>query len=325
MLVFDRRSFLTSTAVGTVASVCSGGSAAAIGSLDPPSEAAGLYSFTFGDFRIAPVCDGVFHLPMDSIAVNVDADERKTYFQSRHMSGDALQLQATPLLINAGDKLTLVDTGVAPGSDWAPKAGRLFRSLKHAGVEPSDIDIIVITHCHVDHVGGLQAAAAEGFAKAEVVISETEFDLWNSPDAASKVPEWASAGVPGLQKTFAALGDRIRRVKDGAEIAPGVNALATPGHTPGHMSLLINAGSDAMLVTGDAIASVHVAFEHPEWQVIWDHDRDLGAKTRSTLLDRAANEKLLVVGYHFPFPGLGHVVKHGTAYGWLPADWVWDE
>jgi hypothetical protein len=90
------------------------------------------------------------------------------------------------------------------------------------------------------------------------------------------------------------------------------------------MGLLINSGNDAMLVTGDSIANVHVAFDHPDWQMIWDHDRDLGAKTRATLLDRAANEKLLVVGYHYPFPGIGHVVKDGATYRWLPADWMWD-
>jgi len=324
MLVSDRRTFLTSAVVGTVATVCSAGPLAADGGLDPPAEAAGLYSFNFGDFRIAPVCDGIFHLPMDSIAVNATPEERKAYFQSRHMNGDALQLQATPLLINAGDKLILVDTGIGPGSDWAPKAGRLVRSLQNVGVEPADIDAIVLSHCHVDHVGGLQAEAMDGFAKADLVISETEFDLWNSPDAASKVPEWAAPGVPALQKTFSAIGDRVRRVKDGADIVPGVSALATPGHTPGHMSLLLKSGSDAMLVTGDAISSVHVAFDHPEWQIIWDHDRDLGAKTRAALLDRAAHDRLLVIGYHYPFPGLGHVVKDGTAYRWLPADWVWE-
>ncbi|MFA1678174.1 MBL fold metallo-hydrolase [Rhizobium mongolense] len=324
MLVLDRRSFLTSAALGTAAAGLGRSEHASAADSELPAEAPGFYSLKVGEFRIAPVCDGVFHLPMNSIATNAEPAARKAYFDAQYMTADVFQLQVNPLLIDTAEKLVLVDTGVGPGQDWAPTAGRLAKSLQNAGVAPADIDVIVLTHCHVDHVGGLEAAVSEGFSKAEVVLSETELDLWNSPDAASKVPDWAAPGVPALQKTFATLGDRLRPVKGGTEIVSGVMALDTPGHTPGHMSVLVASGDVTMLVTGDALANIHFAFDHPDWQMIWDHDRELGVQTRKSLLDRATHDRLLVTGYHYPFPGVGHVVKDGDGFRWLPANWVWD-
>jgi glyoxylase-like metal-dependent hydrolase (beta-lactamase superfamily II) len=324
MSVIDRRRFLTSAAFGVAAAALVRPEHAAAAGSELPADAPGFYSFKLGEFRIAPVCDGVFHLPMNSIATNAEPAARKAYFDAHYMTAEVVQLQANPLLIGSAEKLVLIDTGVGPAQDWAPGAGRLATSLENAGVAPAEIDVIVLTHCHGDHVGGLEAAVSEGFAKAEVILSETELDLWNSPDAASKVPDWAAAGVPALQKTFATLGDRLRPVKSGTEIVSGLMALDTPGHTPGHMSVLVASGGETMLVTGDALANIHFAFDHPDWQMIWDHDRELAATTRKSLLDRAAHDRLLVTGYHYPFPGVGHVVKEGDDFRWLPADWIWD-
>jgi glyoxylase-like metal-dependent hydrolase (beta-lactamase superfamily II) len=323
MIRINRRSLLTSATLGATAGIGRWDAVAAAGSAMSP-DAPGFYSFKFGQFRITPVCDGMFFLPMDSIATNVDPATRKTYFDAYYMTADIFPLQASPLLISTADKLILVDTGIGPGQDWAPTAGRLVKSLEQAGVAPADIDVVVLTHCHLDHVGGLEASASEGFSKAEVVLSEAELDLWNAPDAATKVPDWAGPGVPALQKTFAILGDRLRPLKGGTEIVAGVTALDTPGHTPGHLSLLVSSGGQTLLVTGDALPGIHVAFDHPDWQIIWDHDRELGAKTRKSLLDLATHDRLLVAGYHYPFPGIGHVVKQGDGFRWLPADWVWD-
>ncbi|MDE3812315.1 MBL fold metallo-hydrolase [Sinorhizobium meliloti] len=324
MSVIDRRSFLKAAAAGAVATASGRSTDAIAADTGASVEAPGFYRFRLGDFHIAPLCDGMFFLPMDSIATNAEAGERKAYFDAHYMTADVFPLQTNPLLIEMGEKRILVDTGMGPGRNWAPTAGRLAKSLGEAGVTPEAIDTIVLTHCHVDHVGGLDAAATKQFPNAEVVLSETELDLWNSPDAASKLPEWAVPGVPQLQKVFASLGDRLRPIKSGADVATGIAALDTSGHTQGHISLLVGSGDEQLLITGDAVPSIHIAFDRPEWQIIWDHDREKGAKTRRALLDRAAHDRLLVAGYHYPFPGIGHVVKEGNGFRWLPVHWVWD-
>jgi glyoxylase-like metal-dependent hydrolase (beta-lactamase superfamily II) len=323
MLVVDRRSFLKTAAIGAVATTAGGPTDVIAASADVPVEAPGFYRFRLGDFHITALCDGVFFLPMDSIATNAEAGERKRYFDAHYMTAGEFPLQASPLLIETGEKRILVDTGVGPGQEWAPTAGRLAKSLEEAGVTPEEIDTIVLTHCHPDHVGGLDAAATKRFPNAEVVLSETELDLWNSPDAVSKLPDWAAPGVPQVQKAFASLGDRVRTIRTGADVATGIVTLDTSGHTQGHLSLLVGSGNDQLLITGDALPNINIAFDRPEWQIIWDHDREKGAKTRRALLDRATHDRLLVAGYHFPFPGVGHVVKEGNGFRWLPTEWVW--
>jgi glyoxylase-like metal-dependent hydrolase (beta-lactamase superfamily II) len=166
MPVIDRRRLLTSAAIGVATAGLSSPEHAAAAGSELPAEPPGFYSFKLGKFRIVPVCDGVFYLPMDSIATNAEPAARKAYFDAHYMTADIFQLQANPLLIGSAEKLVLVDTGVGPAQDWAPTAGRLAKSLQNAGVAPADIDVIVLTHCHGDHVGGLEAAVTEDFSKA---------------------------------------------------------------------------------------------------------------------------------------------------------------
>ncbi|MRG57809.1 MBL fold metallo-hydrolase [Phyllobacterium sp. SYP-B3895] len=324
MFTTSRRAFFKAAAAGAVVPVFQIpllASEADAGAVEP---SLGSYSFAIGEFQVTMLCDGVFILPTDSFATNVQPEVKKPYFDAHYLAPDNVRLQANPLLIDTGQKRILVDAGLAPGTKWAAHAGRLSKSLAAAGVDPGSVDTVFLTHCHADHIGGLISDPTGQFPKADLVLSETELDLWNSPDYASKLPDWAAAGAPATQKVFAALGDRLHPIKGGADVATGVTAVETPGHTQGHMSLLVDSLADQLLITGDALANIHFSFDHPEWQIKWDHDQEKGVKTRKALLDRAASERLLVVGYHYPFPGVGHVVKEGMGYRWLPAVWIFD-
>jgi len=231
-------------------------------------------------------------------------------------------LQINTILVNTGDKLVLIDAGC--GVDKFQKTtGGLIGNLAAAGYAPDDIDMILFTHAHFDHLWGISdhENASLLFPSAEFVASEAEVAFWSAP-------EWANRLSPALKPevTRANLklaSPRLRLIKAAAEVAPGVTTFDTAGHTPGHISVHISSGSEEMLLTGDVVVNSTVSFLHPEWPFGFDMDVPLATKARMAFLDRAAADKTLVGCYHLPFPGFGHVVRERSGYRWLPADWQW--
>ena len=201
--------------------------------------------------------------------------------------------------------------------------GRLLEHLASAGYAPGDIDMILFTHFHFDHLWGISDAknASLLFPSAEFVASEAEVAFWSDPGLSGKV---SAKQQPLVTQTNLKLASpRLRQIKPGAEAAPGVTTFDTAGHTPGHMSVHISSGREEMLLTGDVVADPEIGFLHPEWPFGFDLDAPLATRARMAFLDRAAADKTLVGSYHLPFPGFGHVVREGSGYRWLPADWQW--
>src|ERR1700733_15282581 len=183
--------------------------------------------------------------------------------------------------------------------------------------------MILLTHAHFDHRWGISDGdhASLPFPSAEFVASEDEDAFWSNSELADKLPP---AQRPRVTQTNLKLASpRLRLIKAGAEVAPGVTTFDTAGHTTGHISVHISSGSEEMLLTGDVVVNSEVSFLHPEWPFGFDIDVPMGTKARMAFLDRAAADKTLVGSYHLPFPGFGHVVREGSAYRWLPADWQW--
>jgi glyoxylase-like metal-dependent hydrolase (beta-lactamase superfamily II) len=231
-------------------------------------------------------------------------------------------LQLNTILVNTGDKLVLIDAGC--GVDKFQKtAGGLLGNLAAAGYAPGDIDMILLTHAHFDHLWGISDANNESllFPSAEFVASETEVAFWSAPELVGKVSPALKPLV--TQANLKLASPRLRLIKAATEVAPGVTTFDTAGHTPGHISVHISSGSEEMLLTGDVVVNSAISFLHPEWHFGFDMDEPLATKTRMAFLDRAAADKTLVGSYHLPFPGFGHVVREGSGYRWLPADWRW--
>src|SRR5712672_1613049 len=320
MLMLDRRMLLRA------GSAAAGAAALAPTALAHAPQAGkraqpGFYRFKLGTIEITVVSDGTLAFPAETLWGD-RAEDARGLLTSTFQPSSPVGLQINTILVNTGDKLVLIDAGC--GVDKFQKtAGGLLGNLAAAGYAPGDIDMILFTHCHFDHLWGISdhENASLLFPSAEFVASEAEVAFWSAP-------EWANKLSPALkplvtQANLKLASPRLRLIKAAAEVAPGVSTFDTAGHTPGHISVHISSGSEEMLLTGDVVVNSAVSFLHPEWPFGFDMDVPLATKSRMAFLDRAAADKTLVGSYHLPFPGFGHVVREGSGYRWLPADWQW--
>ncbi len=322
MLMLDRRMLVRagSAAVGAAALAPT---APALARAPQAGERAqpSFYRFRLGTIEITVVSDGTLAFPAETLWGD-RAEDARGLLTSTFQPSRPVKLQINTILVNTGDKLVLIDAGC--GVDKFQKTtGGLIGNLAAAGYAPGDIDMVLLTHAHFDHLWGISDAknASLLFPSAEFVASETEVAFWSAPDLVRKLPPVQKPLVTQVNLKLAS--PRLRLIKAGAEVAPGVTTLDTSGHTPGHMSVHISSGSEEMLLSGDVIVNSAVSFLHPEWPFDFDLDVPQGTKTRMAFLDRAAADKTLVSSYHLPFPGFGHVVREGSGYRWLPADWCW--
>jgi glyoxylase-like metal-dependent hydrolase (beta-lactamase superfamily II) len=195
--------------------------------------------------------------------------------------------------------------------------------LVAAGIDPKAIDIVLISHLHGDHILGLKTPDGTlAFPNAEIKVPAVDWTFWMSDDNMSRAPEGFQKVSFGFnRKIFSNLGDRVTRYEWGREVAPGVTAIDSSGHTPGHSSFMIASGSGRLFFQGDVSVVPDLFMRNPEWQPIFDSDPDKAVQTRRRIYDMLAADKTLVAGYHFPFPGLGYVEKAGTGYRLVPAAW----
>jgi glyoxylase-like metal-dependent hydrolase (beta-lactamase superfamily II) len=280
-----------------------------------------FYRLKLGAIEVTVVSDGTLAFPAETLWGDRAEDARDLLTATFH-TPRPVELQVNTMLVNTADKLVLIDAGC--GVDKFQKTtGRLLGNLAAAGYAPSDIDMILLTHAHFDHLWGISDSenASLLFPSAEFIASEAEIAFWSNSELADKLPPAQQARV--TQTNLKLASRRLHLIKPGAEVAPGVTTFDTAGHTPGHISVHIGSGSEEMLLTGDVVVGSEVPFLHPEWPFGFDIDVPKGIETRMAFLDRAATDRMLVGSYHLPFPGFGHVVREGSGYRWLPADWQW--
>jgi glyoxylase-like metal-dependent hydrolase (beta-lactamase superfamily II) len=293
----------------------------------PTLQGAGFYRFRVGDLKCAVVSDGSLTTELGgSLAINASPEEVEATLRERFLPADRGTLHFNALLIETADSRVLVDAG--SGTSMGPGGGKLLANLRSAGVEPEKIDTIVISHAHPDHLFGLvHPTGVLAFPNARVLIGETEHSFWTGKADLSKSPiddSFKKSMVDGARQHLRAVAEVLDLITEEGEIAPGLTALSTPGHTPGHLSFLLASGGAQLFVTLDVVHHYGTALPHPEWKVAFDADPDQGAATRQRVLDRIATDRIPALAYHFPFPGLGHVARRGSGYGWEPIPWSWN-
>lgn len=291
--------------------------------LGPPATAnPGHFSFTLGMAKLTVISDGHLETPASGLGVNADPGEVQAFLKAHFLSPTSNYSHTNHLLIELGEAKVLVDTG--SGSRFLDTAGRLMENLDAAGIDASTITHVVITHAHPDHIWGIRDDFDEAIIPdAAYFLGETERTYWMQDGLLASAPAEAQQFIVGAQNSINVDGAEWELVSDGTEIAPGVRVIDTPGHTPGHMAVVVESDGQQLMAVGDAMNHAWMNFAHPDWVNGFDMDGDMTAATRRRLLDMAVADQIAVLGYHFPFPGVGHVMKEGEAYRFVPALWQW--
>jgi len=285
------------------------------------TQAAGFYRFRIGSIELTALYDGFWNRPIDDKFVrNAPYAEVKKALADAFMPPDTLAMPFTPLLVNTGSKRVLIDTG--SGGQLAATAGTLLANLAAAGITPNAIDAIVISNFHPDHIDGLRSKDNDlVFPAAEILVPRSEWNFWTSDANLAAASDQFRPYFLNVRRIFRDLGSSVKRFEPETEIAPGITAIAAPGHTPGHCAFAIASGHQSLLTLCDTTNHPWLFARHPDWQPILDMDGALAVKTRKRLLDRVAADRMPITGYHFPFPGYGHIIRSGSGYEFVPALW----
>lgn len=319
-----RRLFATAAAAGAAGALAQLATyPAAAGA--PSSKGTGIYRYKFGGYEITQLMDGALTFPVpDNFIVNVSKNRAIKAAEAAYMPAGKVTVPFSPMIVNTGKKLVAIDTGYGLGAFAARKGvvGQARGNMAAAGIDPATVDIVVISHFHVDQIGGVKNADGSlAFPKAEIKVPAIEWAFWTDESNAANANLFNRSQFPHVKKILAGLADKVTKYEGGTEVAPGITAIHTPGHTPGHMSFAVATGGEQLLVQSDVTTIPSLFLTHPDWHSFWDNDPVMAQATRHKFYDTASAEKLTVSGYHFPYPCAGHVEKSGRAYRLVPVAW----
>lgn len=291
----------------------------------PAAQAADLrkkghYTYKIGDIEVTSIYDGVWqNKGFDQIAVGTSADDVKAALTKAGQTTEYVPIEFAFTVIKSGGKTILIDAGT--GNQLAPTAGLAARGgLAAAGITPENVDMVLVSHMHPDHIFGLMEkdTNAQVFPNAEIKVSETEYNFWTDPAIIEKLPERRKGLAQRIQATFPAW-KNVTRFSGEAEVAPGVRAVSSPGHSPGHVNFHISSGSEQIMLIGDAIIVPALFLANLDWQLAFDADKDQATATRKAIVDQAIADNMTIGGYHFGFPNAGKIQKDGASHVFVPA------
>lgn len=276
-----------------------------------------FHRFNLGDAEVTVVSDGPLPLGDPSgTFVGVPKDDVKKMLTDNFLAPDNVVLEQNSPIVNMGDRLVLFDTGMGSSKLFGGTTGRQQKSMMEAGIKPADIDAVVCSHAHIDHIGGIVDADGKPlFPNAQIYISQTDFDFWTDE---KNLDGPLKDFVVHARKNLMPVRDRLVFFKDGQEFLPGIQAMAAPGHTMGHYMFMVTSAGKSFAFLGDLTHHQVLLLERPLMEFSYDTDPKMAAKTRVKMLDMLAANKIAVMSYHFPWPGYGHVTKVGDGFRYIP-------
>jgi glyoxylase-like metal-dependent hydrolase (beta-lactamase superfamily II) len=282
------------------------------------------YALQIGEIDVMVISDGVLPLPTAMLGHNADPSLRAAWMHDMFLPPDAFDWALNAVLVRSGGKTILIDAGLGLDPDLnLPRAGQLIKRLESAGIDLASVTDVVLTHMHMDHIGGLLVAGVKDRLRPDVQIhvAAAEVKFWDAPDFThtSMPPGFPDALRATAKRFVKEYHNQLRQFDEGYEVAPGVIVRRTGGHTPGHSIVRVASGGSALTFAGDAVFTV--GFDHPDWYNGFEHDPEEAARVRSRLLKELAATGELLVATHMPFPSLGRVAVDGDAYRWVPIFW----
>jgi glyoxylase-like metal-dependent hydrolase (beta-lactamase superfamily II) len=285
------------------------------------TQAPGFYRTMLGDFEVTALFDGVIELEPKQLLTNTTKTQVGKLLE-RSFETDKVPTSVNAYLINTGDKLVLVDTGAA--DKFGPTLGQLQANLKAAGYQPEQVDMILITHMHGDHVGGLVVDGKIAFPNATVHAGKEDADFWLSEAVMKKAPADAQMFFQAAQASLNPYvqAGKFKPISGDTEFVPGIKAVAAHGHTPGHTIYTVESKGQKLVLWGDLMHVAAVQFPQPQVTIAFDIDSKSAAAQRKKAYADAVKGRYLVGSAHLPFPGLGHLRADGKGYQWTPVDYA---
>jgi glyoxylase-like metal-dependent hydrolase (beta-lactamase superfamily II) len=271
-------------------------------------------TYKVGTAEVTAIYDGIWEKAHDPAFIsNASVEDVKAAMVKAGFPADFVSIPFTVAVVRNGGKTIMCDSGT--GGQVQPTAGKLAANMKAAGIDPAKIDTILISHCHPDHIFGLMEKDTNKpvFPNAELVISDVEYKFWTDPAVIDRLPEARKGLARRIQATFPTW-KNMRQVEGEAEVAPGIRFVSAPGHTPGHRAFHLSSGANELMISNDTAYVPALVAANPGWRGAYDQDGALAEASRRKLLDRVVADKIMICGYHFPFPGAGTIAKDGTGY-----------